>query len=132
MTRSVSHRVRLWVGILALAGCGRTPPADDAGKAADAFLETVRTGKVDAAWESTTAEFKSSEGRESFRRVVTKEAVLKKPLKRSSQEPVTIGQLERLELMYQPEDTSLKSSVKLLLAADGGEWKVDSLSVEKR
>jgi len=117
--------------ILALAGCNRTPPADDAGLIADVFIETVCAGEVDDAWESTTAEFKSAKGKEAFRRAVRKEPVFKKPLKRSSQETIKIGSLERLQLRYQPDDATSQSTVKVLMAATDGYWQVDSVSVEK-
>ncbi len=49
-------------------------PSETEGKAvAETFLQQVQSGQAAAAWESTTAEFKSAEGREAFLRVVQSE-----------------------------------------------------------
>lgn len=92
---------------------------------AETFLNAVRSGNHGAAWDSTTAEYKSLEGRESFIRSARKRALYKQPLQFvSSQEVEVMGQPRR-ELLYQ--DAKTGASVRILVANEAGEWRVDRL-----
>jgi hypothetical protein len=64
--------------LLALAGCGSSIPEPDASRGIAAkFLDEIRGGKGADAWQSTTAEFKSASGKESFLREVKADKTLK-------------------------------------------------------
>jgi hypothetical protein len=113
-----------------LSSCSNTPPVANAELAATQFLDQLRHGRVDEAWTSTTAEFKSAEGREAFRRSIRNEKVLKTALKQSSSETVNVNELERLKLTYRPADGSSSKTVEILLAVDDAAWKVESFLVK--
>ena len=113
------------------AGCGEkvTMPDADQGRAvADKFLELVRTGKAAQAWDETSAEFKSAEGKESFVRSVKKRPWLTKPS--TFETLATIGQppAERAEYVYRSADG--KHQVRLLIASSAAGWCIDRIQVE--
>jgi hypothetical protein len=94
--------------------------------AAEAFWAATRTdpGK---AWDETTAEFKSIEGRESFIRQAKATPILKEPLKFNSTQTVEVQKHPRTELLYQSPTTG--TSIRLLIGYEGGQWKVDRLTL---
>lgn len=94
----------------------------------EAFLERIRAGKPQEAWESTTAEFKSAEGRESFVRYVKKNAILTKPLAFVSVQTVTAQGQPRAEYIYRSENPA--GTVRLLAGNDQGSWRVDRITLE--
>src|SRR5262245_19275401 len=68
-----------------------TQPDVEQGRAvAEAFLNRVRSGKAGEAWDATTTEFKSIEGRESFIRKAKSTAILKDPLHFASSQQVVV------------------------------------------
>jgi hypothetical protein len=101
------------------------PPLDQGQAAAESFLEAVRTdpGK---AWDATSVEFKSIEGRESFISKAKSKPVLKEPLKFYSTQTATVQNSPRTELLYQSSKTG--QAVRLLIGYEGGQWKVDRLA----
>lgn len=109
-----------------------TPPSQpdlDEGRAmAEAFLNQVRSGQAKEAWDSTTAEFKSAEGRESFVRYVKKHPELSKPLKFVSVQTVQVQGQPRAEYWYTSDAPG--STIKLLAGRDGGTWHVDRLTID--
>lgn len=117
----------LW---LALGRPGATPTiGTDAAKAlADQFLADVRTGKPDAAWAVTTADFKSFQGKDAFRAYVKTKPALKAPAAFESCEPESKDGLTLATCVYKPQSGSQK--IKVVLAPDGGMWKVERLVVE--
>ncbi|HEX6987797.1 MAG TPA: hypothetical protein VF170_20620 [Planctomycetaceae bacterium] len=109
------------------------PTADEGRAVADAFLASIRDGDPDDAWQSTTAEFKSAEGRESFRRYVAKNPALKGPLEFVAVETVAVGDQPRDEFVYRPAGGAaapLGKMVRVLVGNEFGEWKVDRVTVE--
>ena len=71
---------------------GARPIQPESGKAVvDPFLEAVRSGKAESAWEGTTAEFKSNLGRENFLKYVDAHPNLKEPLEFYSLQSVMIN-----------------------------------------
>jgi hypothetical protein len=102
------------------------PPLDQGQVAAEAFLNEVRSdpGK---AWDASTVEFKSIEGRESFIRKAKSTPILKEPLKFNSTQTVTVQEHPRTELLYQSPKTG--KSIRLLIGYEGGQWKVDRLTL---
>jgi hypothetical protein len=103
-----------------------TQPDLDEGRAvADKFLSDVRGGQAEAAWESTTAEFKSADGREQFLAMVKGKPVLGQPLDFISAQTVTVLEQPRTEYLFRDPKTG--ATVRLVLGNEGGVWKVDRL-----
>ena len=126
--------VLLAVLVIAAAGAAwlwmRSParPSAEEGRAiADAFLGSIRDGKADEAWQSTTAEFKSAEGRESFRRYVARNPALKGEAEFVSTQTVQVGDLPRDEFLYRSADGK---TIRVLVGEELGEWRVDRVTVE--
>lgn len=103
-------------------------PDVDAGRAvADQFLTLLRTGKASQAWQSTTAEFKSAEGRETFLKRVKQHPELTKPLAFVSVQTVTVQDSPRAEYLYRAEGAP---NVRLLAGNELGTWRIDRLLTE--
>ena len=106
-----------------------TKPDIDAGRAAaDQFLEQIRTGHADDAWQSTTAEFKSAEGRESFTRYVKQHPILTKPVSFVSVQMVTVQEQPRAEYLYRGGEAG--GMIHLLAGLENNTWRVDRLTIE--
>ena len=104
-----------------------TQPNVDVGRTvAEDFLAKVRNGKAGEAWDSSTAEFKSLEGRESFVRKARSTALLKAPLEFYSVQQVTVQDEPRTEYLFQSTDAKM---VRLLIGNERGDWKVDHLTL---
>ena len=120
--------------VCALCGCGGTsPPADQAvgRRVADAFLSQLRAGKTDEAWQSTSAEFKSDEGRESFARDVKAKPYLREPLAFISYEVGELNGLTRGQCIYESaESKKAPKRIRIVVAQDAGEWRVDGMLEE--
>jgi hypothetical protein len=133
-----AHPSRVCSALAALlavsAGCsGNSPPDDtEARTVIERFHEQIRSGNVDAAWESTTADFKSDEGRDAFRRSVKGRPVLVQPLEFAELKQVEIHGLTRWEATLRPPADSKAPAavVKTMIAEEGGVWKVERLVVE--
>jgi hypothetical protein len=102
------------------------PSVDEGQAAAESFLAAVRSdpGK---AWDQSTAEFKSIEGRESFIRKAKGTPILKETLKFNSTQTVTVQDRPRMEFLYQSPTTG--KPIRLLIGFEGGAWKVDRLTL---
>lgn len=123
------------LAILFVVGCGRnqTPPESAVGvKVADSFLAEIRAGKVEAAWQSTTAEFKSDEGQESLAQFVRKHAFIQHPMTFVEYQVSELNGLPRGQCLYQPPTTAKAGAVtvKIAVAQEEGAWKVDGVFVE--
>jgi hypothetical protein len=104
-----------------------TQPTVDEGRAvAEKFLTTVRSGKAGEAWDATTAEFKSIEGRESFVRKAKSTPILKDPLQFNSSQQVMIQDETRTEYLFQSPKSKM---VRVLIGNERGDWKVDRLTL---
>ena len=108
------------------------PPADNGLSIAEPFLEEIRQGKVDAAWESTSAEFKSMKGKEDFKKFVKEQPVLKEPLEMEHVQQVMINKTTCLQCNFHKKAApGAKPKVRVLIAQDAGKgWKVERLLVE--
>jgi hypothetical protein len=109
---------------------GPAPPARDGRDVTEPFLQAIREGRPDDAWESTTAEFKSAEGRESFR-ARSKHPALQQDLEFAGYKETEISGLIRGEATYRtPAGTEPPATVTLLLANEGSQWKVEWMEIE--
>ena len=107
-----------------------TPPAGGR-DIAENFLNEIRTDKADDAWQSTTAEFKSDLGRENFIRFVLSRPSLMSPVDYVDSQPVKLDHVPRTECTFQTTSPDLpKAKVKVLVAQERGEWRVERLLVE--
>jgi hypothetical protein len=123
--------VVLLIGGGCSSGPGAAPRPEDGRNVADAFLAEIRNDHVDAAWESTTAEFKSDMGRENFRKFARKHPLLKEPLEFAQYEPDKTNGVTRGACDYRtPEAAKVQAKVRLLVAREGKDWKVERLIVE--
>jgi hypothetical protein len=121
--------VALAIAVVLMWRKAPTEPSVDEGRSvAEAFLEQIRAGHAQQAWESTTAEFKSAEGRESFVRSVKKHPALAKPLSFVSVQTATVQGNPRAEYIYRAADGG--GTVRLLAGNDRGSWRIDRMIVE--
>ncbi len=102
--------------------------SDDGRPIAEAFLAQIRTGQVDAAWESTTAEFKSDEGREQFRQFVARTPMLREPLEFVQYESTELNGLPRGEFHFRHASSPAK--VRVILAREAQQWKAEGVFVD--
>jgi hypothetical protein len=114
--------------------CSREVPAEAAvgQRVADAFLGQIRAGQLDAAWQSTSAEFKSDEGRESFIRDVKGKAFLSEPLKFVKYEVGDVNGLTRGQCFYESVGNAKTpaAQVRIVVGQERGEWRVDGMFVD--
>jgi hypothetical protein len=104
-----------------------TKPEADVGRGVvEEFLGKVRAGQAGEAWDETTAEFKSIEGRESFIRSAAKAPVLKEELQFISMQEVHVKDEARAEYIFQSPESKM---VRVLVGYEGGAWKVDRLTL---
>lgn len=124
--------------LIALALCGGcagqprgAPPPADGRNAAEPFLTEIRNSRIDAAWDSTTAEFKSDMGRERFRKLVQSNRIFKEPLEFAGYEPDQTNGITRGACDYRtPADAKVQAKVRVLVAREGDFWKVERLIIE--
>ncbi len=137
----LGERGRIALVVVALAsaggsGCSQSAPEADAGRAiASAFLDEIRQGRVDAAWDGTTAEFKSRLGLEGLRGLVRKNRALREPAEFVAFAPVERDGLKLAEYSFRTAKGKGKKSakevlVKVILAREDGAWKVEWMSLE--
>jgi hypothetical protein len=96
--------------------------------AADKFLDLIRSGQAAQAWDSTTSEFKSFEGRESLVRSVKKHPELLKPSTFISVQEVKVQDAPRAEYVYRASDG--KGTVRLLAGNERNDWRIDRMRIE--
>jgi len=117
-----------------IVGCGADTPDDaEAREVVTRFIEQIRTGKVDDAWASTTSDFKSDEGRDSFRKYVKDRPVLRKPLEIAELKEVEIHGLKRWEATLRPaaDAKAPPATVRTMIARESDIWKVERIVVEQ-
>lgn len=93
------------------------------------FLDRIREGDVDVAWEATTAEFKSFIGRERLRKTVAATPVLQQPCELVRCQPAEVGQLKVIECLFRPTEVS-DVIVRVLLGSEQGRWRVERLEIQ--
>jgi hypothetical protein len=118
------------IGGVVLVASNRRPalnPGVDEGRlVAEEFLSLLRQDAPAAVWDATTPEFKSAEGRSKFVARVKRSPWVRESMTFNSAQPVHVNQSERLEFVFTSGKTG--KPVRLLLAKDQGQWRVDRLS----
>lgn len=100
-----------------------TQPSLDAGRAvADAFLKDLRESRPEQAWDSTTAEFKSAQGREAFQREVKPLSFLRQSLDFVSTQVVIVQEQPRTEYLFRAKTGE---TVRMVIGKENRQWKVD-------
>jgi len=103
-------------------------PPDDGQQIAAAFLDDLRSNRIDAAWAGTTAEFKSFMGRDRLNAYFRSHPILKMPAEFSE---FREHEANGIPLMvYTFRVTSASAAIQVLLAREQGQWKVERLTVE--
>lgn len=118
--------------VLALIGWFAQPrriQEDPARAITDAFLQQIQQGDLEAAWQATSAEFKSDMGREDFLQFVAKFPVLHEPLSFEAFRPIPEHPLPMVECVYLSAGSE-GQTVRVLVALEREEWKVERLLVE--
>ncbi len=130
------HRA-LWAPALALVltGCGGgsgAPAGDGAAGAAGAFLGELRAGRVEPAWEATSAEFKSLMGRDALRELVKKNSALRAPAEFAESRPSGVGLTECVfrGTNAGPKKKPAAVTIRVVLSPAAGGWAVEKLAVE--
>lgn len=104
------------------------PSADVGQQVVDEFLKQLRDGQAAAAWQVTTAEFKSALGREKFLTYVKARPYFKRPLAFVSMQTVRVQDQPRTEFVYRTADS--KATVRILIGSEAGGWHVDRLAAD--
>ena len=140
MSRAGNTRLAVVVLLVAIAGgafllyryYGTPAIQPESGRAvAEPFLEEIRSGTPDSAWESTTAEFKSNLGRENFLKYVETHPLLKEPLEFYSLQTVALNDVPRTECVFGKQGSPGSGpKVRVILAHEEGELKVERLIAE--
>lgn len=98
---------------------------------ADAFLDQVRRGQLDAAWQSTTAEFKSYQGRDAFKAQIAQHPFVRGSLEFVRYEVGQLHELARGQCVYRPASGKPPGrQLRVVVAQEGGQWKVDGLLID--
>jgi hypothetical protein len=114
----------------------RTPlPTPGIGKeTAELFLQQIRAGQAAEAWQSTTADFKSDEGKESFLRNVQQHGALWSALEFQSYESTTLNDLPRGQCVYKAQAgkalPDALQQVRIAVAKEGNAWKVEGMFLD--
>lgn len=107
-----------------------------ASTSASSFLDELRTGRLEPAWEGTSAEFKSLMGLESLRDFVKRHPGLKGQAELKEARLLETDGDRQVECLFQvstPAKGRAKaatSKIKVLTASDGLRWKVEGLSTD--
>lgn len=129
------RRIAAWAvvfaGAMLLPGCGgpSAPPEAEGKSVAEPFLTAIREDRLDAAWDSTTAEFKSDMGRETFHRFAKSHPVLHEPLTYVGYQADQTNGIERGACDYQSVAPP-SAKIRILVARENKVWKVERLIVE--
>jgi hypothetical protein len=119
--------------VLLPAGCSQTPVESSQASAAR-FLEDLRANRVEPAWQGTSTEFKSLMGLDSLRDLVKREPALKAPAEFVECHKTKLAGREAEDCAFrataQIRGKPHTKTIRLLLAAEAGTWKVEKIAVE--
>jgi len=122
--------------LLSAVGCGQAfAPDSDSGKLiATGFLDDLRAGKVEDAWQGASTEFKSLMGLHSLKDLVKRHPALKAPAEFAERRPVELNGRKLAEHVFlgtsKVRGKPVPSTIKVLLGAEHGGLRVEKLSVE--
>jgi hypothetical protein len=107
-------------------------PPDEVQAAAAKFLDQVREGQVEQAWNDTTAEFKSMLGLDGFRQLVRTHPDLKQKAEFQGLEMITRNEIPLASCRFQVQDVKRKKTteLKVIFAREQGVWKVERLLLD--
>jgi hypothetical protein len=122
--------------VLLVAGCGRSAGQWDeqARTSAVQFLDELRTGRLEPAWQSCSTEFKSLMGLENLRDYVKTHAALKSPAEFTEARPIdrngqTMAEC-RFRGTWKQRGKEVTTTIKVLVASADEGWKVEQVAVE--
>ena len=124
--------------VLVAAGCGRTGSAvgDDPRAIAVQFLDELRAGRLEPAWQGSSTEFKSLMGLENLRDYVKAHPALKAPAEHAESRTIDRDGRAYVEQVFHAtarvRGKSAPATIKVLLASGPDGWKVEQLVVESR
>lgn len=119
-----------------MAGCGRTGSAIDEETRAVAvqFLDELRAGRLEPAWQGTSTEFKSLMGVENLRDYVKTHPALKAPAEHAETRTIERDGRTMAEISFrattQVRRKTVPATIKVLLAPGDEGWQVEHLAVE--
>lgn len=141
-TSRLKIRLRIFLVVMGVAlgnaGCGGPFGAGRDGNGQESavrFLQELREGHLEPAWQGTTSEFKSLMGLESLRDCVRSHPALKNPASYVESRDATRDGRPMVEHLFRAEGRVrgkvVASTVKVLVASAGdGSWSVEHLSIE--
>lgn len=121
---------------LITVGCGRTGTAvnDEPRAIAVRFLDELRAGKLQPAWQGASTEFKSLMGLENLRDYVKRHPALKASAEYSESRTIDRDGRALVESVFHAtprvRGKPVPAKIKVLLAAGTDGWKVEQLVVE--
>lgn len=105
------------------------PDANAGQKVAESFLTLIREKEPGKAWDATTAEFKSAQGREAFIRACKPHKFLLEPVEFVSVQTVNVQDKPHSEFVFR--SPSVKGvAVRIVIGQEAGTWKVDRWVVD--
>ncbi|WP_406697419.1 hypothetical protein V5E97_01040 [Singulisphaera sp. Ch08] len=129
-------RVSLALIALFAGGCGQTGSTSDgdAQAVATQFLDELRAGRLEPAWQGTSVEFKSLMGAGSLRDYVKRHPALKANAEYSESRSIDRGGPALTECLFHAttrvRGKSVPATIKVILASGAEGWKVEQLIVE--
>ncbi|ODT97187.1 MAG: hypothetical protein ABS79_07645 [Planctomycetes bacterium SCN 63-9] len=123
---------------LIATGCGQPGgEANEEGRAAATqFLDELRAGRLEVAWQGTSSEFKSLMGLENLRDYVKRHPGLKATAEYADSRPVERNGQAMNEYVFHATARAVRgkmpkpSTIKVLAGAGGEGWRVEQLVVE--
>src|SRR5262249_16890319 len=107
---------------------------EDGRAAAVQFLDELRAGRLEPAWQGSSTEFKSLMGIENLRDYVKTHPALKGPAEYAESHPMNRDARTMAEYCFrgatQTRGKSAPATIKVLLAVGDDGWKVEHLAVE--
>jgi hypothetical protein len=124
------------VAALVIAGCGgsRVPSDEQARTTAVTFLDELRAGRLEPAWQGCSTEFKSLMGLENLRDYVKTHAALKSEAEFTEARPVERNGQTMAECHFRgtwkKRGKEVTNTIKVLVASASEGWKVEQVAVE--
>lgn len=117
---------------LALSGCGRGAAQGDGQERAAQFLDTIRAGQIDPAWQMTSAEFRSLMGMENLRDFAKTHPALLQPAEHSAAAEVERAGSSMVEHTFQtkPAGRVNAATIRVLVSPGKDGWVVEHLAAE--